>query len=142
MRRLKLLFTDKYYRWATLERLKLKLISLPGIKHIVSWYHAYKLYKKMQNMNQWEQYIALRNIENNSKEFCFTAALTRLQVCIMAEGENKELFEMAKSDVLCNEIINEAKYKDFKEWLEGIDSSEKDYSRVQELINSFTQKTQ
>lgn len=36
MRTLKLLLTNKYYRWATLERLKLKFLSLPGIKHIVT----------------------------------------------------------------------------------------------------------
>ena len=133
MRGLKLLFTDKYYRWATLESLKLRMISLPAIRHIVSWYRALKM--QMQGMNRWEQYVAMKNIENNSKEFSFTGALIRLQACIMAEGENKELFEKAKSAVLCNEIINEEKYKDFKEWLEGIDSSEKDYSRVQKLIN-------
>lgn len=142
MRELKLLFTDKYYRWAILERLKLNLISLPGVKNIISWYYAYKMHKKMKNIDRWEQYVLLRKMENDSIKSTFISALIRLEVCIMAEGEIKELFEKAKSDVLCNEIIKEPKYKDFKEWLEGIDSSEKDYSRVKELINSFTQKTQ
>lgn len=144
MRKLKLLFTNKDYRWATLEGLKLKFTSLPVIKHIFSCYYAYKMHNKTKNMSIRDRNIAFRKMERNSKEFCFTAALIRLQACIMAEGENEnleELFENAKSDVLSNEIINEAKYKDFKDWLEGINSSEKDYSRVQELINSFT-KTQ
>lgn len=96
------------------------------------------MHKKMQCMSQWEQYVEMKNVENNSRKFCFVAALIRLQACIMAEGENKELFEQAKSDVLCNEEINEPTLKNFKEWLEKIDSSEKDYSRVQKLINSFT----
>lgn len=80
----------------------------------------------------------MKNVENDSKKSCFVYALIRLQACIMAEGENKELFEQAKSDVLCNEKINEPQLRYFKEWLENIDSSEKDYSRVQKLINSFT----
>jgi len=96
------------------------------------------MHKKMQGMNQWDQYVEMKNVENDSKKFCFVCALIRLQACIMAEGENKELFEKAKSDVLCNEKINEPQLRDFKKWLENIDSSEKDYSRVQKLINSFT----
>jgi len=64
MRRLKLLFTSKIYRWATLEGLKLKLISLPGI----SKYRAYKMLKKMKNMNRWEQYVALRNVSIQVKK--------------------------------------------------------------------------
>lgn len=138
MRSLKLLFTSKYYRWAILEKLKLKFILLPGIKHIIAWKNAYKTYKKIKDKNQWEQYVEMKNIENHSKKFSFIGALIRLQACIMAEGENTELFEQAKSDVLCNEEINEPKLKDFKEWLEKIDSSEKDYSRIEKLINSFT----
>ncbi len=141
MRTLKLLLINKYYRWATLESIKLKFLSLPIIKHIVAWYHTYKIYKKMQGMNQWEQYVEVKNMENETKKFCFVAALIRLEACIMAEGENEEIFEQAKLDVLCNEKINEPCLKDFKKWLESITSSEKDYSRVQELINSYTSKT-
>lgn len=142
MRTLKLLLTNKYYRWARLEKLKLKILSLPGIKHIIAWNYAYKMYKKMKNMNQWEQYVEMREVENNSKKFSFVAALIRLEACIMAKGENEELFQQAKADVLGNEIINELIYQDFKNWLINIDSSEQDYSRIEELINSFTQKTQ
>lgn len=92
----------------------------------------------MKNMDQWEQYVAMRNMENDSKKNRFLAALIRLEVCIKAEGEKEELFQQAKSDLLCNEIIDEPAFEDFKSWLVGIDSSEKDYSKVQELINSFT----
>lgn len=95
MRTLKLLLTDQYFRWAILERLKLKFLSLPCISHIVVWQYAYRMHKKMKGMDQWEQYVAMRNEENNSKKFCFVAALIRLEVCIMAEGENEELFQKA-----------------------------------------------
>ena len=56
----------------------------------------------------------------------------------MAKGENEELFQQAKAEILNNEIINEPNYQDFKNWLINIDSNEQDYSRVEELINSFT----
>lgn len=142
MRTLKLLLTNKYYRWAILERLKLKILSLPGIKHFVAWNYAYKMHKKMKNMDQWEQYVEMREIENNSKKFCFIAALIRLKAGIMAKDENEELFQQAKADILSNEIINEPICQDFKKWLINIDSNEQDYSKVEELINSFTKKTQ
>lgn len=138
MRTLKLLLTDKYYRWATLKKLELKFLSLPGVKHIVDWNYAYKMNKNMQDVSQWEQYLEMKKVEKDSETFCFVAALTRLQVCIMAEGECKETFEQAKADVLSNEITNEPQLREFKEWLENIESRENNYSRVQKLINSFT----
>ena len=140
MRTLKLLLTDKYYRWARIERLRLKFVSLPIIENIAAWYYTYKMHRKIQSMSQWKRCAGLRNVEENSKEFEFTTALIRLQVCIMANGKNRKLFEQAKFEVLCNEMINEAKYKDFRKWLEEIDSSESDYSKVQELVNSFISK--
>lgn len=141
MRTLKLLLTNKIYRQATLERLKLKFLLLPGIKNIVAWIYSYKVHKKMKNMDNWDKHVAMRNMENDSKTFCFVSALICLQACIMAEGEEEELFQQARSNVLSNNIINQPHLKEFKEWLEKIDSSEKDFSRVQDLINSFT-KTQ
>ena len=66
--------------------------------------------------------------------------LLRLQACMMAEGNNEELFEDAKSNILGNEIINEARFKDFKDWLESIDSTEKNYSKIQELITSLSEQ--
>ena len=99
MKALKRLLTNKYYRWATLEKIKLRFLSLPIVKQIVTWYHTYKIYKKIQGMDQWEQYVEVKKMENGSKRFCFVAALIRLEVCIMAEGEKEEMFEQAKLDV-------------------------------------------
>ncbi len=148
MRKLKLLFTNKYYRWATLELVKNKLKSLPVITHIISWYYTcmwyrgYKICKKMPNMGIEVKDIERKEVDKYLTEYSFLCALIRLKLCIMAENKNKELkelFEKAKSDILDNEIIT--KYKDFKEWVEDINFNEKDYSRVQELIDSFTTKT-
>ena len=54
--------------------------------------------------------------------------------------DNEKLFEDAKSRILDNQIINELRFKEFKDWLESIDSTEKDYSKVQELITSLSEK--
>lgn len=138
MRKLKLLLTDKCYRRITLERLKLKFLSLPVIEHIVAWHYAYKMYKKMKDKSRWEQYVMERKLENDSQKFNFECKLFLLEIEIMAEGINEESFQKAKSDVLCSELINEPDLKEFKAWLENIDSTEKDYSKVQEVLNSFT----
>ena len=46
----------------------------------------YNMYKKIQGMDRWEQYVEVKNLENDSKKICFVATLIRLQACIMAEG--------------------------------------------------------
>ena len=135
---LKLLVTDKYYRWAKLEKLKLKIVSLPGIKRIIVLYGEYKMYKKMKGMDNWEKYVAMKNFEYNSQKYRFCMALLRLEVAIMVDNIDKELFYQAKEDVLSNDIINEPNLKEFKQWLIEIDHNETDYSKVQEVINSFT----
>ena len=143
MRTLKLLLTDKYYRWATLEKFKLRLLSIPTIKHTVAWFYAYKLYVKMRGKNKWEKYVEIKNMENDLKKFYFVAKLIRLEACIInkcSTEEVKEMFNQTKSAILRNEMINEPYLKEFKSWLESIDSSETDYSRIRELINSYTSK--
>lgn len=139
MRTLKLLLTSKNFRRLMLEKLKLKLVSLPGIKDMIAYYQVYKLNKQMRGKDNWEQYLAVKNYENHSDIKCFIMQLLCLQACMMAEGNNEELFEDAKSKILDNQIINELRFKEFKDWLESIDSTEKDYSRIQELITSLSE---
>ena len=188
MRTLKLLLTNKYYRWATLEKIKLKFLSLPIIKDYVEIKNRERdneiknfiitlirleacvtgdrgneelfeqtkldvlcsevLYKLcLKDFKKWlesitsSEYVEIKNNKNKAEKFCFVAALTRLEACIMIEGEDEEFFELVKKDVsYCHELRKPC-LKDFKKWLESINSSEKDYSRVQELINSYTSKT-
>lgn len=139
MRTLKLLLTSKNFRRLMLEKLKLKLVSLPCIKDMIAYYQVYKLNKQMRGKDNWEQYLAVKNYENHSDIKCFIMQLLCLQACMMAEGNNEELFEDAKSKILDNQIINELRFKEFKDWLESIDSTEKDYSRIQELITSLSE---
>ena len=140
MRTLKLLLTSKNFRLVMLEKLKLKFISLPGIKDVIAYYQVYKFNKQMRGKDNWEQYMAVKNYEKHSDIACFSMQLLCLQACMMAEGNNEKLFEDAKSRILDNQIINELRFKEFKDWLESIDSTEKDYSKVQELITSLSEK--
>lgn len=138
MRTLKLLFTEKYFRKAFVGMLKYKFLALPGIRHIAGLRCTYKMYQRIKDMDQWDLYVETRRIQNNSNKVKFITALVRLSLSIMAKEENEELFEQAKSDVLSNELINEPEYREFKEWVEGIEVTETDYSRVDEIINSLT----
>lgn len=124
MRTLKLLLTDKYYRWATIEALKIKLSGLPGVKNIVFWNYAHKVHK----MNQWAMPL------NDSKIFFFTA-LVRLKASL--ESQNKRLFEEAKSDLLRNELINEPTLQEFREWLVNINEKEEDLSKIEKLLIGY-----
>lgn len=140
MRTLKLLLTSKNFRWAILEKLKLKLVSLPGIKDAIAYYQVYKFNKKTKGKDNWDRYVLSKKYVNSIDIRTFIMQLLRLQACMMAEGNNEELFEDAKSNILGNEIINEARFKEFKDWLESIDSTEKNYSKIQELITSLSEQ--
>ena len=140
MRTLKLLLTSKNFRWAMLEKLKLKFVSLPGIKDVIAYYQVYKFKKQIRGKDNWERYVAVKNYENHSNIKCFIMQLLCLQASMMAEGNNEEIFEKEKSKILDNELINEARFKDFKDWLESIDSTEKDYSKIKELITSLSEQ--
>lgn len=142
MRTLKLLFTEKYFRKAFVGMLKYRFLALPGIRHITGLIGTYKMYQKIKDMDQWDLYVETRRIQNNSNRTKFVTALIQLSLSIMAKGKNEELFNQAKSDVLSNELINEPEYGEFKKWVESIDVTETDYSRVDEIINSLTEKVQ
>ncbi len=136
--KLKLFFTDSNYRRLVRENIKFKIIAMPGIKHIISWYYSYKWNKKHKDESQWEQYIKFKEFESSAKEFCFLSALIRLQACMMAENVEEEDFQEAKNDVLNADVIHDSKYAEFKKWVECIDSTEKDYSKVKELIDNLS----
>lgn len=132
---LKLFFSCKVYRKTARGWLKYKILSLPVISYIASWYYAIKREKKMEGMSQWERYVADKKYEADSDDFCFKCALLRLEVCIAAEDVDEQKFEQTKADVLSSKVINEPKYKNLKEWVESIDSTEKDYSILEKFIS-------
>lgn len=136
MRGLKLFIKEKFYRKAVFEILKWRFLSLPLVKDMYAYILGKKFEKKIQGNDNWDQYVAIKKAENDSKIFRFKCDLVRLEAYIMADGNNEELFRQAKSDVLNNEVIDWPEYREFKKWASNIDSSEKDYSLIEQLINS------
>ena len=141
MKSLKLFLTDKNYRFARIESIKVKIISFPIIKKIISWFHVLRFNKEMKNTSSFEQYLALKKFESDTEKLAFVTQLTILEISIMADGENDEMFYEAKSKILGSKTINWPELKEFKTWLEGIDSSEKDYLKVREVRSKFTETT-
>ena len=141
MKSLKLFLTDKNYRFATIELIKLKIISFPIIRKVISLFYVSKANRKMKNKDNWEQYLILKRFESDTEKFGFVAQLTILEICIMEDEKNDEMFYGAKSKILSNKTINQLELKEFKKWLEGIDASERDYSKVREIIDKFTKTT-
>ncbi len=121
MRTLKLLFTDKEFRDLRKIRIKFKFISLPIL-------------------SRWNEYVKTKKLLNNLNKEYFIDLLLLLDICILSEDKDEELFQETKKEILSNKMIN--KHHDFKEWLINTDSSENDYSRVQEIINSYTEEAQ
>ena len=136
-----LFFTDKNYRFATLELLKIKFTTLPGIKHIISLCAQWRFYKKTQHMDSWERHVALKNVEYWNEKFVFTCKLIRLYASIMAEDEyrNDEDFLKNKQEVLeCKLMAEEEDLREFREWVKSITPDERDGSRVKDVFDRYT----
>lgn len=143
--KLQLLFTSKLYRRVTILLLKNKILSLPGIRNIISLYETHEMYKGIHELSNFDQYTAIKTLESNSnidkissQNFCFKLSLILLKTVITSNDTSEKEFEQAKNDVLSYEdIINNPNLQEFKEWVENIDKNETDYSKVQAVINSF-----
>ena len=138
--KLVLFFTDKRYRFATLELLKIRFTTLPGIKQIISLWAQWRFYKKTENMDSWERYVAIKNEESWHEKFTFTCKLIRLYASIMAEDEyrNDEDFLKNKQEVLeCKLMTEEEDLCKFREWVESITPDERDSSQVKDVFNKY-----
>jgi hypothetical protein len=133
-----LFFTDKTYRRAKLKGCVVKFCALPGVKHIISWWWAWKFYQKTKKMTPWERYLARKQLEWQSKILAFGCKLVCLMVCIMAEERNDEEFLRWRKAVLEDPHINSNDLKDFKAWLEQITPEERNYAPVQKIIEFYT----
>lgn len=137
--KLVLFFTDKMYRKATLEWMKIKFTTLPGIRHIISLRFQYRFFKKTQHMDSWERHVELKNFEHQTEEFIFTSRLIRLYLSIIAEGDlrNDEDFLKCKQEVLECKMIEQANLQEFREWVEGITPDETDGTRVKVVFDKI-----
>ena len=137
--KLVLFFTDKRYRFATLELLKINFTTLPGIKHIISLWKSWRFFKKTEHMDSWESYVAIKNEECWNEKFVFTCRLIRLYASIMADDEhrNDEDFLKHKQEVLECKLMSEESLREFREWIENITPDERDGTRVKDVFDEY-----
>lgn len=138
--KLVLFFTDKRYRFATLQQLKIWFTTLPGIKHIISFWVQWRFFKKTEHMDSWERYVAIKNEESWNEKFVFTCRLIHLYTSIVAEGEyrNDEDFLKSKQEVLECKLMAEEDLREFREWVENITPAERDGTRVKDVFDKYT----
>lgn len=141
---IKLFFTHSQYRWATLQLWKMKLCSLPGIRQVIAWRRAWVFTQKMSKMTPWERYLHMKKIEEQYKKFLFACALTRMAVCIQADGEHRddEDFLLCKQELLSKEYINDGEMSEFKAWVEELTPDETDMTKIQEVMIRMSQQTE
>lgn len=135
-----LFFKDKDFRKFKLQQLKFRISMLPGIRHIFSWWFAFKFAKKTQDMSPWDRYVAEKNLERTSRKTIFICALLRLYACIASQDEyrNAEEFLTTKNEVLKCEYWKEVpELADFKKWIENITPEERDADRVMDVLQKY-----
>ena len=135
-----LFFKDKEFRKFKLEQLKFRISMLPGIKHIISWWFAFKFANKTQDMSSWDRYVAEKELERISRKTIFTCALLRLYACIASQEEyrNVEEFLTTKNEVLeCEYWKDVPELADFRKWVEDITPEERDADRVMDVLQKY-----
>ncbi len=135
-----LFFKDKEFRKFKLEQLKFRISMLPGIRHIISWWFAFKFAKKTQDMSSWDRYVAEKDLERTSRKTIFICALLRLYACIASQEEyrNAEEFLTTKNEVLeCEYWKDVPELADFKKWVEKITPEERDADRVMDVLQKY-----
>ncbi len=140
--KLLLFFTNKDYRRMIFLWVKLRLRTLPGIRHFMSFLYGLRHYLRTRKMSSWERYIENKKNEQEIKENLFYLALCMLRTAINADPESnvkKNLMEY-KQDVLSSELINDRELAKFKEWVQQITQDETDATKIQEVIDWIEKK--
>ena len=140
--RLVLFFTDKMYRKATLELLKIQFLDLPVIRNIFYFWVSWRFARKTQNMDSWERHVAFKKLEHETQQFVFCSCLVRLYSCIVAEGEcrSDNDFLQCKQEVLNCKIIEQENLREFREYVQQLSPNETDGSRIKTVFDSYTSK--
>lgn len=133
-------FTNKMYRKATIELLKVKFLQLPGIRNILSFWVRWRFVKRTQHMDSWDRHVELKRMEHETEKFVFCSRLVSLYACIVAEGEyrNDEDFLKCKQEVLECKIIEQEELRKFREYIQQIEPNETDGTRVKAVFESYT----
>jgi len=88
-------------------------------------------------MSSWEKYLEQKRIEVEIKEFDFQLNLVKLMAVIAKPDKDSDMFNKAKSELLRSELISQARFKTFKEWVEKVEITESDYSPIEAALSCF-----
>ena len=70
--------------------------------------------KENKNLDGWECYVKLLQIEEDNRRFLFNVALLRLKECLKDEKTTPEKFEDQKKLVLSYSLIQEERFNSLK----------------------------
>lgn len=135
--KLKMFLSDYQYRQMLLKDGAMKITELPIVKQVYHYYRVREFKKKNKNLDGWECYVKLLQIEEDNRRFLFNVALLRLKECLQDEKTTPEKFEDQKKLVLSYSLIQEERFSGFKTWIENVEVGEKDLSMLDNAMNGL-----
>ena len=115
--KLKMFLSDYQYRQMLLKDVTMKITELPIVKQVYHYYRVRKFKKENKNLDGWECYVKLLQIED--------------------ENTAPEKFEDQKKLVLSYSLIQEERFSEFKTWIENVEVGEKDLSMLDNAMNGL-----
>ena len=135
--KLKMFLSDYQYRQILLKDIAMKITELPILKQVYHHYRVNQFKKENKNLDGWECYVKLLQIEEDNRRFLFNVALSRLKECMQDENTTPEKFEDQKKLVLSYSLIQEERFSGFKTWIENVEVGEKDLSMLDNAMNGL-----
>ena len=135
--KLKMFLSDYQYRQMLLKEVAMKITELPIVKQVYHHYRVREFKKKNKNLDGWECYVKLLQIEEDNRRFLFNVALLRLKECLKDEKTTPEKFEDQKKLVLSYSLIQEERFNSLKTWIETVEIGEKDLSMLDNAMNGL-----
>lgn len=135
--KLKMFLSDYQYRQMILKEVAMKITELPIVKQVYHYYRVREFKKKNKNLDGWECYVKLLQIEEDNRRFLFNVALLRLKECLKDENTTPEKFEDQKKLVLSYSLIQEERFNSLKTWIETVEIGEKDLSMLDNAMNGL-----
>lgn len=135
--KLKMFLSDYQYRQMLLKDVAMKITELSIVKQFYHHYRVREFKKENKNLDGWECYVKLLQIEEDNRRFLFNVALLRLKECLKDEKTTPEKFEDQKKLVLSYSLIQEERFSGFKTWIENVEVGEKDLSMLDNAMNGL-----
>ena len=115
--KLKMFLSDYQYRQMLLKDVAMKITELPIVKQVYHYYRVREFKKENKNLDGWECYVKLLQIEEDNRRFLFNVALLRLKECLKDENTTPEKLEDQKKLVLSTHL---SKKKDLVDSRHGL----------------------